>query len=225
MYQYYNAEPNGEHLEDCVIRAISLALQLPYSQIVKMLNKNGSQNECEEVCLDCYEKMLEDLGFQKELAHNERVKDIANKASVVLIRITGHLTCAIDGVIFDIWDCSDKQADCYWVIDRNKVKMAKMNDYNEELEMWKSRLKAKDRFGINETELINKATTMGVKFENYTELEYLTTYYMLMNDFPSLTNEPYTYLIMAKDWLEAENINVTPSEKLCIYYDKIVRGI
>ena len=25
----------------------------------------------------------------------------------------------VDGVVFDIWDCSNKEADCYWIIDRS----------------------------------------------------------------------------------------------------------
>lgn len=119
MFQYYNAEPSGERLQDCVIRAISLALQTPYDRIVELLNMNGEFYSCDEISLYCYEKLLENLGFKKQDANNRKVSDIAQLGSVVLIRIPGHLTCSIDGVVFDIWDCSDKQADCYWIIDRS----------------------------------------------------------------------------------------------------------
>lgn len=118
MYQFYNAEPEGERLEDCVIRAMSLALQAPYYRIVDLLSKNGEYYSCEEVCLTCYEKLLQNLGFTKQMAYNKKVKDVAKLGSVVLIRIPGHLTCSIDGVVFDIWDCSEKEVDCYWIIDR-----------------------------------------------------------------------------------------------------------
>lgn len=119
MFQYYNAEPSGERLQDCVIRAISLALQTPYDRIVELLNMNGEFYSCDEISLYCYEKLLENLGFKKQDANNRKVSDIAQLGSVVLIRIPGHLTCSIDGVVFDIWDCSDKEADCYWIIDRS----------------------------------------------------------------------------------------------------------
>lgn len=119
MFQYYNAEPSGEKLQDCVIRAISLALQTPYYRIVKLLNMNGEFYSCDEISLYCYEKLLENLGFKKQDTYNRKVSDIAQLGSVVLIRIPGHLTCSIDGVVFDIWDCSDKEADCYWGIDRS----------------------------------------------------------------------------------------------------------
>lgn len=124
MYQYYNAEPTGDKLEDCVIRAISLALQIPYDKVVDRLSKNGSIYSCDDICLQCYEKMLHDLGFRKMNAYGRKVKDIAKLGSVILIRIPGHLTCSIDGIVYDIWDCSDKQADCYWLVDRRKS-----NDY------------------------------------------------------------------------------------------------
>lgn len=120
MFQYYNAEPSGERLQDCVIRAISLALQTPYERIIELLNMNGEYYSCDDISLYCYEKLLENLGFKKQYALNDKVSDIAKLGSVVLIRIPGHLTCSIDGVVFDIWDCSDKQADCYWIIDRRK---------------------------------------------------------------------------------------------------------
>lgn len=131
MFQYYNAEPNGEKLEDCVIRAISLALQTPYYRIVELLNQNGEFYSCDEICLCCYEKLLNNLGFEKKNAYNKKVKDIAQYGSVVLIRIPGHLTCSIDGVIFDIWDCSEKEADCYWIIDRsiNLEMLEKIENY------------------------------------------------------------------------------------------------
>lgn len=37
-------------------------------------------------------------------------------------------------------------------------------------------------------------------------------------------NDSSTYLNMAKKWLEDDDIEVSPSEKLCIYYYDIVKG-
>ena len=105
MFQYYNAEPSGEKLQDCVIRAISLALQTPYERIVELLNINGEFYSCDEISLYCYEKLLENLGFKKQNAYNHKVSEVARYGSVVLIRIP--------------WDCSNKEADCYWIIDRS----------------------------------------------------------------------------------------------------------
>ena len=37
--------------------------------------------------------------------------------SKVLIRIDGHLTCSVYGVVGDIWNCTDKLVDVYWVVE------------------------------------------------------------------------------------------------------------
>lgn len=97
-------------------------------------------------------------------------------------------------------------------------------EYHEHLEKWCDKLKRKDRFGIPKNELINRAKQMGVKFEDYDELEFMTVYYMLISDFPKIANEPHVYLSMAKEWLEDDDIEVSPSEKLCKYYYTIVKG-
>jgi hypothetical protein len=36
--------------------------------------------------------------------------------SILIVRIEGHLTCIIHGIIRDIWDCSDKIADIVWKV-------------------------------------------------------------------------------------------------------------
>lgn len=97
-------------------------------------------------------------------------------------------------------------------------------EYHEDLEQWKHKLQKFDKFKLSTSEIINKAKQMGVKFDKYSELEYELVYYMLMSDHPSISNEPHRYLVMAKEWLEDDDIAVTPSEKLCSYYYCIVKG-
>lgn len=50
--------------------------------------------------------------------NGETVEDIAEKYpnDRVIIRIDSHLTCSIKGIIPDIWDCSDKLVDCFWIV-------------------------------------------------------------------------------------------------------------
>lgn len=101
----------------------------------------------------------------------------------------------------------------------------KMEDsYKADLSKWIMKLKKHDRFRLSKDELLEKAKKMGISFEDYDEEEFIATYYMLLSDFPMLANECNTYLVMAKAWLEDNDIEVTPSEKLCIYFYKIVKG-
>lgn len=97
-------------------------------------------------------------------------------------------------------------------------------EYKRDLKEWTKKLKTKDKFGIPEKEIIEKAKQMGIKFKDYTEEEYLATYYMLMSDYKHIGNDVHLYLVMAKEFLEDDDIAVSPSEKLCIYMYKIVKG-
>ena len=51
-YKYHNENPNGYHIPDCVIRAIKLALNIPYYKVVELLALNGKEFKC-----DCLNKM------------------------------------------------------------------------------------------------------------------------------------------------------------------------
>jgi hypothetical protein len=97
-------------------------------------------------------------------------------------------------------------------------------EYEEDLKKWAQKLKKHDRFGLKEEEVFQKAKDMKVKFEDFSEDEFYTTYLMMISDYPSIANEPHTYLAMAKNFLEDKDIAVSPSEKLCIYMYEIVMG-
>ena len=97
-------------------------------------------------------------------------------------------------------------------------------EYKKDLKEWTKKLKSKDKFGVQEKELIDKAKQMGVKFQDYSEEEFLATYYMLMSDYTHVGNDLHMYLIMAKEFLEDKDIAVSPSEKRCIYLYEIVKG-
>lgn len=107
-WRYYNANPRGDEEEDCVCRAISTAVGIKYEAAQNLLRISADLNGCDELCVCCYHLLLEDiLGLEPIYCDGgETVEDIAWKHSGqrVLIRVDGHLTCAIMGAILDIWD-------------------------------------------------------------------------------------------------------------------------
>ena len=119
-YRYYNRNPDGKHIEDCVCRAISTATGLNYKAVDKLLSMTARCYMCEKLCVCCYHNLLEDvLGYKRHMCYSgETVEDIAYKhpEEKVLIRIDAHLTSSVKGTIYDIWDCSQKEADCYWIV-------------------------------------------------------------------------------------------------------------
>lgn len=119
-YRYYNKNPDGKHIEDCVCRAISTATGLNYGAVNNLLDLTASCYMCEKLCVCCYHNLLEEiLGYERHTCMNgETVEDIAYKhpKEKVIIRIDAHLTSSIKGTIYDIWDCSQKLVDCFWIV-------------------------------------------------------------------------------------------------------------
>lgn len=95
-------------------------------------------------------------------------------------------------------------------------------EYKADLKKWISKLKKSDRFGLSKEQVIQKAKDMKVEFKEYDEDEFYAIYLMHISDYPSVANEPHTYLAMAKAWLEDKDLNIDPSEKVCKYLYEIV---
>lgn len=118
MYIKYNINPDKLSEPDCVCRAISLASGADYESVEYMLKSNGAMHDCEDLCLECYEKMLCEIGYPEIDAEDKSVSDLCRIHSndKILVRIEGHLTCCINGNCYDIWDCTDRKADKYWLV-------------------------------------------------------------------------------------------------------------
>lgn len=117
-YIYFNVNPSGETLPDCVTRAISLALNIPYYEVVSLLRNNGIFYECECLCVSCYERLLDDYFKLPHFKTDKSVEEIIKEhpEDTLLIRMNSHLTCAINGKSYDIFNCTDEIATDYWVI-------------------------------------------------------------------------------------------------------------
>ena len=119
-FKYYNRNPNRLHLKDCVCRAISTATGLCYEAVDNLLDLVSTENDCEKLCVCCYNYLLEDtLCYHREDCNfKQTVEDIAINypRNKVIIRVKEHLTCAIYGTVLDIWDCSNELVDCFWIV-------------------------------------------------------------------------------------------------------------
>lgn len=116
---YYNRNPDGDKESDCVTRAISLASGLPYSVIRKKLFHTAKLLDCEKLCVCCYRHLLDDIFKYKRVnCDNMIVNDFANKNPIgtYLLRINGHITCVINGNIYDIWDCRQEIVTDAWKV-------------------------------------------------------------------------------------------------------------
>lgn len=119
-YIYYNVNPRGEEIGDCVIRAISLATNIDYYEIERLLYETGDYYECEELCVCCYSKLLEEyFNFQPIECEGMTANEFANKHPVgtYLIRMDAHLSVVIDSNIYDIWNCGNEKLTIAWRVD------------------------------------------------------------------------------------------------------------
>lgn len=118
-YIYYNRNPQNSIENDCVCRAISLALDINYYDVDYLLNKNSYNNSCDKLVKSCYRSLLENefnlIGY---LGHGKTVQQIAKrfKNKKVIMRIYAHLTCSLYGTVYDIFDCTNEKVDEYWIV-------------------------------------------------------------------------------------------------------------
>lgn len=119
-YRFYNRRPDGKKLEDCVCRAISTATGLNYEAVEKLLEWTADSYNCDKLCVCCYHNLLDGVfNYERRTCtHGETVEDLAKAFvnHILIIRVDAHLTCSINGIIPDIWDCSKEKVDCFWIV-------------------------------------------------------------------------------------------------------------
>lgn len=119
-FVYYNNNPNGLRTEDCVTRAITLASGLPYYTIQEKLYYTSKLLDCDKLCICCYKFLLDDVFKYKRMNCDNLLVDEfvdMHPYGVYLLRINGHITCAIDDTVYDIWDCRDELVTDAWRVE------------------------------------------------------------------------------------------------------------
>ena len=119
-WKFLNLQPLGKLEEDCVTRAISLATGQDYKTIQEQLFLISELFECEELCVCCYKHLLDYVyNFERiEAVQGMTIEEFLEEfdIGIFIIRVDGHLTCAIDGNIIDTWDCTNKIVDIVWFV-------------------------------------------------------------------------------------------------------------
>ena len=119
-YVYYNVNPLDLEEQDCVIRAISLAVGKSYYEIISLLEETTKIFNCEALCVCCYSYLLDNyFKFDKVNVSGMTPKEVAkiHPYGIYLIRMDGHLSCMINGCVYDIWDCSNEIITDCWKVD------------------------------------------------------------------------------------------------------------
>lgn len=119
-FKYLNVNPDGETTGDCVVRAISLATGIDYFDVSEDLIISADQLNCDALYVCCYANLLDNI-YNLEPIECEGLTagefaDIYPYGRYI-IRMDAHLSCVIDGCIYDIWDCRNEFLTHAWRVD------------------------------------------------------------------------------------------------------------
>jgi hypothetical protein len=121
MYQYFQNNPTGRTVGDCAVRAVSVALDIPWEEAYAMIAANGfamgdlpssnsvwgatlrmygyKRRSIPDTCPDCY--TFED--FAKD-----------NPKGTFVLCTGTHVATIRDGIIYDAWDSRSESPQFVW---------------------------------------------------------------------------------------------------------------
>lgn len=118
MFKYYNANPLKNKVFDCTTRAISLAentsWDYTYNKLSNLAREQGQMMDSVEFI----ENYLDDR-YPRQCHYSKTIGEFAkeHRYGVYLCTMTGHITCIIDGCIYDTFDCGDRIMRCAWKVE------------------------------------------------------------------------------------------------------------
>ena len=117
MYKFYNANAVNRFEDDCVIRAISCATNKSWDYVYDYLSDIA---QYEGTLLDKKEFVRNylDRTYQRLDGIKGSVGYVSGQFpnNVLLISIPSHLTCSKFGIIYDTFDCRDREVETIWLV-------------------------------------------------------------------------------------------------------------
>lgn len=113
MFIQFNDNPCGRTTGDCVIRAISVAENIPWRKVYLELCVQGYETCAFGDDNKTWESYLESIDYRRfDLPDNKnyKLKDFAasHPDGIFIVGTGAHATAVINGDIIDAWDCSDE---------------------------------------------------------------------------------------------------------------------
>jgi hypothetical protein len=118
MYRYYNANTQGNFVNDCVIRAISVAENMTWEETYDDLSRIAKKNGILLDDVNFIDPLLDYRYDRIPLPYNMFVEDFvaSHPKGVYLITMLGHITVVRDGIIYDTFDCRDRKIKDVWKV-------------------------------------------------------------------------------------------------------------
>jgi hypothetical protein len=115
VYRYYNPNPSGKRVGDCVIRAISLVTGKGWDDTYMGIVMEGYSVKDMPSSNAVWGNYMIGQGFRRRVLPDScplcyRVKDFAGEHSngTFLLATGSHVVAVVDGDYYDTWDCGDE---------------------------------------------------------------------------------------------------------------------
>ena len=117
MYKYYNANALNKYEDDCVIRAISCATNKSWDYVYDYLSDIA---QYEGTLLDKREFVRNylDKTYKRLNGIYGTVGQVSGMFpnNIILITMSGHIVCSKYGVIYDTFDCRNREVEDVWLV-------------------------------------------------------------------------------------------------------------
>lgn len=116
-YKFYNANPKGLFVDDCVLRSISVAEGISWSACQEKLSKLANKEAMLLNDVEFVENYL-DTRYPRKCYKDMTIGEFAKECPKghFVVTTQGHITAIIDNIIVDTFDCSRRTMWCCWQI-------------------------------------------------------------------------------------------------------------
>lgn len=117
MYKYYNANPRKRHIDDCVVRSISVLTNRDWYDVYDELSDLAMNQGYMFDGVEFVEDYLDDR-YPRECHYSKTVGEFTEEYPYGKYAITmpNHITALVDGTLIDAFDPSDRIMRCAWRI-------------------------------------------------------------------------------------------------------------
>lgn len=121
MWKKFNNNPVQRNVGDCAVRAVSVALDVPWEDAYAMMAANGFQMADMPSSNAVWGSVLRQHGFYRDVIPNDcpdcfTAEDFANEHpdGIYVLGFGNHVATVVDGTIYDSWDSRNEIPIYYW---------------------------------------------------------------------------------------------------------------
>jgi len=116
-YQFYNANAINRFTDDCVLRSLSCATNKSWDYVYDYLS-DIAQYEGTLLDKKDFVRNYLDRTYKRLYGLSGKVGEISGMFpnNTLLITTGNHIVCSKNGIIYDTFDCRDKEVEFVWIV-------------------------------------------------------------------------------------------------------------